>query len=123
MKAPGTDRGGKSLRLLPPGGTRLAIERTQLLLADKRLVLGLLRTGAAVIALPLLVLAALAIAPPASHLDTSLIVLLVGLCAGVAALGVFLIGRALQQLAALERRMAGLQRRSAPPGTPDAAEA
>jgi hypothetical protein len=116
MKAQGTDRAGKSLRLLPPGGARLAIERMQILLADKRVVLGLLRTGAAVVALPLVVLAALAIAPPASRLDASLIVPLVGLCAGVAALGVFLLGRALQQMVAIERQMAIVQRRGATVG-------
>jgi hypothetical protein len=119
VAAPGSDRAGQALRLLPPGA-RLARERAELLLGEKRLVLSLLRTGLAAVVLPLALAAALAATSGPDHVLRALAIPVVIACAALLAVGTVLLLRALRALDVLERRLGALRRRGGPLGEPTA---
>lgn len=108
---PGGDRLGQPLRMMPAGAARLALERMELTLADKRIALGLLRTGVSMLALPVIVLALVAACGSPLKIDP-LVVVLAGLLAACASVGAYLLGRAFDSLAALDQQLTALRRRS-----------
>lgn len=111
MNAPGGDRVPQSLRAMPAGRSRLALERMDLALADKRIALGILRTGVAAFGLPIVVLGAIAAVGTSLPLEP-LVVVLAGLLAASAAVGGYLLGRGFDALAAVDQQLAALRRRA-----------
>jgi len=109
MKA-GGDRQGQPLRMMPAGGARLALERMELTLADKRIALGLLRTGVSLLGLPVVVLTVIAACGAPLRADP-LTIVLAGLLAACASVGAYMLGRAFDSLAALDQQLATLRRR------------
>ena len=90
----------KAQPLLEPESDRIIINEIELLLAEKRTSLATLRTGIAVFVLPLSVLSALI--ATSKYYDVTdvlhLLLPLLGLCAGLIALGVYLILHAVMRI-------------------------
>jgi len=104
---------GRVLRLLPTG-KRLAVDTVGLLLAEKRAALALLRSGVAVLALPLCVITVLVVTSSYYHFERVLLLALLplGLCAGLIGLGLSLLVRALRELRRLDQRIEAVKQRS-----------
>jgi len=104
---------GRVLRLIPTG-KRLAVDTVGLLLAEKRAALALLRSGVAVLALPLCVITVLVVTSSYYHFERVLLLALLplGLCAGLIGLGLSLLVRALRELRRLDQRIAAVKQRS-----------
>jgi hypothetical protein len=97
--------------MMPAGGARLALERMELAIADKRIALGILRTGVAAFGLPIVVLGGIAASGASLPLQPHIVVL-AGLLAACAAVGGYLLGRGFDALAAMDAQLAALRRRS-----------
>jgi len=110
MNASG-ERRGRPLRMLPAGGARLALERMELAIADKRIALGIVRTGVAAFALPIVVLGGIAAAGASLPLEPPVVVL-AGLLAASATIGGYLLARGFDGLAAVDQQLAALRRRA-----------
>jgi uncharacterized integral membrane protein len=117
MNVPGGDR-AHGLRVVGPGGTRLAFEKTELLLDDKRLGVALLRTAIGILALPLAVVTVLVATARPEALAGALEVPLVVACAGLFVVGAVVLFRALGALDGLERRLLPMRRQGGPLGLP-----
>jgi hypothetical protein len=92
----------------------LLIDEAQLILSEKRTALSLMQTGIAVFALPISVLSVL-VATSRYYTISSVIPWLIPLLllnAGLVALGVFLIGRALKRIHGLDRMIQDLRSQS-----------
>ncbi len=89
----------------------LIINEAQLILAEKRTSLSTLRTGIAVMALPMTVLSFLIAASRYYHPGNvlSLLIPLVLLCLGLSGLGVYLVVRAVLKLRHADRVLAQLK--------------
>jgi hypothetical protein len=111
MNAPGGERHAKPIRMMPAGAGRLALERMELAIADKRVALGIVRTGVAAFGLPIVVLGGIAASGATLPLQPHVVVL-AGLLAACAAIGGYLLGRGFDGLAAIDQQLAVLRRRS-----------
>ncbi|HXQ21545.1 MAG TPA: hypothetical protein VN812_07725 [Candidatus Acidoferrales bacterium] len=111
-----TDRlSGRVLRLVPTG-KRLAVDKVELLLAEKQTALALLRSSIAVLALPLCVITVLLVTSSYYHFERVLVLALLplGLCAGLIGLGISLLVRALRELHRLDQRIEAIKQQSGP---------
>jgi hypothetical protein len=111
VNAPGGERHRKALRMMPAGGSRLALERIDLAIADKRIALGIVRTGVAAFGLPIVVLGGITASGASLPLQPHVVVL-AGLLAASAAVGGYLLGRGFDGLAAVDQQLAVLRRRA-----------
>jgi ABC-type long-subunit fatty acid transport system fused permease/ATPase subunit len=118
MSATGSER-TVGLRVVAPGGARLAIDKTELLLSDKRLGVGLLRTGLGVLALPLAILTVLVAVAQPDSVARALEIPLVVACVALAVIGTVILFRAIAALDGLERRLLPMRRKGGPLGLPD----
>ena len=93
---------------------RIAINEAQLLLAEKRTSLAVMRTGITVLALPLSVLSVLVATSKYYDFKQAmpLIVPLLGLCAGLAVLGVYLTHRSIRKILRYDRQIQGLKKKN-----------
>lgn len=92
----------------------LAVNEAQLVLAEKRTYLATMRTGIAILVLPMTVvsfLIAFAKRESGLHLTGLLIPLLV-VCAGLAALGIYLIIRSMMRLHRADRELKHIKKSS-----------
>lgn len=106
---------GHVLRLVPTG-KRLTVDKVELLLAEKRTALALLRSGIAVLALPLCVVTVLLVTSSYYHFERVLVLALLplSLCAGLTGLGISLVVRALRELRRLDQRIEAIKQGSGP---------
>ena len=101
------------LRLVP-SGTRLAVDKLELLLAEKQTALALARTSITVLALPVSILVAL-VATSSHYQFTAVLYLvlpLLGVCTALLGLGTHLLVRALRELRQLDQRIAAVKEKS-----------
>ena len=93
---------------------QIILNEVQLVLAEKRTSLASMRTGIAVFALPLSVLSVLVATSRYYDLERVLYLLLplLGLSAGLVALGVYLVTRAVIRIRHYDRMIEGLKNRS-----------
>jgi len=99
-----------------PTGKRLAVDKVELLLAEKQTALALLRSSIAVLALPLCVITVLLVTSSYYHFERVLVLALLplGLCAGLIGLGISLLVRALRELHRLDQRIEAIKQQSGP---------
>jgi uncharacterized membrane protein YidH (DUF202 family) len=104
------------LRVLP-GGARLAVEKIEVRLAEKRTALALLRAGVIVLIVSLAILIVLVVTSAYYPFERGpqLAVLLLSGCAGLVALGISLVGRGLHHFQRLERRIYTVTPQTGPP--------
>ena len=112
--ASGTGPSERRLVLLPPPGTRRT-ERIEIVLAEKRTALSLMRTGVVVLALPFAVLTTLVVAS-SYYLSTDRVWLaampLIVLCLGLVGFGIFLLAQGFSQARRLDHQLDSLKDKS-----------
>jgi hypothetical protein len=112
VRGPGTDRASRPFGLLPAGSARLALEKTELLLTDKRLVVSLVRTGLGVLTVPLVLLTVLVATASPERPEHALMAPLLVVCAALLAAGGVILFRGLHTLQRLEQRIATMARKA-----------
>ena len=112
MRGTGADRASRPLGILPGGSARLALEKTELLLTDKRLVVSLVQTGLAVLTVPLAVLTVLVATSAPDRIEHALEAPLLVICAALLAAGGVILFRALHGLQRVEHRIAVMSRKA-----------